>query len=179
MPHIAQCNCYRCPYGLSYPECGLPWAMRNWLRTISERVTSSVHCQRLTDLQQLSYVGKSNIKQFLSAGASPMIDNRPSFKGITHHGTVHRLAVTHVTNVEFHFRILQVIDMLDIDFRKDWIEYYRRKTKNKKSGESKTAFSIQPEAREIINKYNQLRSIGKCFSKICHSPCRISTITII
>ena len=45
--------------------------------------------------------------------------------------------------------------MLDIDFRKDWIEYYRRKTKNKKSGESKTAFSIQPEAREIINKYMQ------------------------
>ena len=26
MPHIAQCNCYRCPYGLSYPECGLPCA---------------------------------------------------------------------------------------------------------------------------------------------------------
>ena len=30
-----------------------------------------------------------------------------------------------------------------------------RKTKNKKSGESKTAFSVQPEAREIINKYMQ------------------------
>lgn len=39
--------------------------------------------QRLTDLQQLSYVGKSNIKQLLSAGASPIMDNRPSFKGIT------------------------------------------------------------------------------------------------
>lgn len=26
MPHIAQCNCYRCPYGLSYPECSLPCA---------------------------------------------------------------------------------------------------------------------------------------------------------
>lgn len=35
---------------------------------------------------------------------------------------------------------INLIDMLDIDFRKDWIEYYRRKTKNKKSGESKTAF---------------------------------------
>ena len=52
---------------------------------------------------------------------------------------------------------INLIDMLDIDFRKDWIEYYRRKTKNKKSGESKTAFSIQPEAREIINKYMQKR----------------------
>ena len=39
--------------------------------------------QRFTDLQQLSYVGKSNIKQFLSAGASPIMDNKPSFKGIT------------------------------------------------------------------------------------------------
>ena len=39
--------------------------------------------QRFTDLQQLSYVDKSNIKQFLSVGTSPMIDNRPSFKGIT------------------------------------------------------------------------------------------------
>ena len=26
MPHIAQCNCYRCPYGLSYPNCKLPCA---------------------------------------------------------------------------------------------------------------------------------------------------------
>ena len=26
MPHIPQCNCYRCTYGLSYPGCGLPCA---------------------------------------------------------------------------------------------------------------------------------------------------------
>ncbi|MGI6424655.1 MAG: aspartate aminotransferase family protein [Tepidanaerobacteraceae bacterium] len=26
MPHIAQCNCFRCPYGLSYGNCGLPCA---------------------------------------------------------------------------------------------------------------------------------------------------------
>lgn len=26
MPHIAQCNCYRCPYGLSCEICGLPCA---------------------------------------------------------------------------------------------------------------------------------------------------------
>lgn len=26
MPHISQCYCYRCPYGLSYPGCGLPCA---------------------------------------------------------------------------------------------------------------------------------------------------------
>lgn len=27
---------------------------------------------------------------------------------------------------------INLVDMLDIDFRKEWIEYYRRKTKNKK-----------------------------------------------
>ena len=26
MPHIAQCNCYRCPYGLQFESCGLPCA---------------------------------------------------------------------------------------------------------------------------------------------------------
>lgn len=26
MSYIAQCDCYRCPYGLSHPECGLPRA---------------------------------------------------------------------------------------------------------------------------------------------------------
>lgn len=26
MPHIAPCNCYHCPYRLSYPSCGLPCA---------------------------------------------------------------------------------------------------------------------------------------------------------
>lgn len=26
MPHIAPCNCYRCPYGLTYGNCGLPCA---------------------------------------------------------------------------------------------------------------------------------------------------------
>lgn len=48
---------------------------------------------------------------------------------------------------------MNLVDMLEVDFRKNYIEYYRQKTKNKKHGESKTAFSIQPEARDIINKY--------------------------
>lgn len=48
---------------------------------------------------------------------------------------------------------MNLVDMLEVDFRKNYIEYYRQKTKNKKHGESKTAFSIHPEAREIINKY--------------------------
>ena len=48
---------------------------------------------------------------------------------------------------------INLVDMLEIDFRKPYIEYYRSKTKNKKQGESKTSFSIQPEASEIIKKY--------------------------
>ena len=48
---------------------------------------------------------------------------------------------------------MNLVDMLEVDFRKNYIEYYRQKTKNKKHGESKTAFSIQPEARDIIIKY--------------------------
>lgn len=70
---------------------------------------------------------------------------------------------------------INLVDMLDIDFRKDWIEYYRRKTKNKKNGESKTVFSIQPEAKEIIDKYIQkngklvfgkYKTFGQCYSVV-------------
>lgn len=50
---------------------------------------------------------------------------------------------------------MNLVDMLEVDFRKSYIEYYRIKTKNKKQGESKTAFTIQPEAKEIISKYIQ------------------------
>ena len=50
---------------------------------------------------------------------------------------------------------MNLVDMLEVDFRKSYIEYYRTKTKNKKQGESKTAFTIQPEAKEIISKYIQ------------------------
>ena len=70
---------------------------------------------------------------------------------------------------------INLVDMLEIDFRKDWIEYYRKKTKNKKHGESKTAFSIQPEARAIIDKYIQkngrlvfgkYKTFGQCYSVV-------------
>lgn len=59
---------------------------------------------------------------------------------------------------------MNLVDMLEADFRKPYLEYYRQKTKNKKQGESKTAFTIQPEAREIIDKY--MKKNGKlCFGK--------------
>lgn len=70
---------------------------------------------------------------------------------------------------------INLVDMLEIDFRKPYIEYYRRKTKNKKNGEAKTAFSVQPEAMEIIQKYIQKNgklvfgkydTFGKCYSVV-------------
>lgn len=70
---------------------------------------------------------------------------------------------------------INLVDLLEIDFRKPYIEYYRQKTKNKKQGESKTAFSIQPEAREIIDKYikrngklvfGKYDTFGTCYSVI-------------
>lgn len=70
---------------------------------------------------------------------------------------------------------MNLVDMLEVDFRKSYIEYYRQKTKNKKHGESKTAFSIQPEAREIIKKYmkpngrlvfGKFDTFGKAYSVI-------------
>lgn len=59
---------------------------------------------------------------------------------------------------------MNLVNMLEVDFRKSYIEYYRQKTKNKKKGESKTAFTVQPEAREIIRRY--MKKNGKlCFGK--------------
>ena len=36
---------------------------------------------------------------------------------------------------------INLVDMLDIDFRKEWIKYTGEKQRTKKVGESKTAFS--------------------------------------
>ena len=38
---------------------------------------------RFTDLQQLPYEGRLNMEESKSSGASPINDNRPSFRGIT------------------------------------------------------------------------------------------------
>ena len=70
---------------------------------------------------------------------------------------------------------MNLVDMLEVDFRKIYIEYYRQKTKNKKQGENKTAFTLQPEAKEIIKKYIQrngklvfgkYNTFGKCYSVV-------------
>lgn len=93
--------------------------------------------------------------------------------------------VRDVFMLSYYLGGINLVDMLEIDFRKDWIEYYRKKTKNKKQGESKTAFSIQPEAREIIVKYIQKNgklvfgkydTFGKCYSVVSRKMDELSQI---
>lgn len=69
------------------------------------------------------------------------------------------MIVKDIFMLSYYLGGMNLVDILEVDFRKSYIEYYRQKTKNKKHGESKTAFSIQPEARDIINKY--MRKNGK------------------
>lgn len=71
---------------------------------------------------------------------------------------------------------INLVDMLAINFKKQTIcEYVRKKTRNKKEGEIKTSFTIQPEAQLIINKYisrsgklifGKYDTFGKCYSVI-------------
>ena len=45
-------------------------------------------------------------------------------------------------------------DLLEYNFKdKDYIRYVRHKTRNRKKGINEIAFSLQPEAKEILNRY--------------------------
>ena len=45
-------------------------------------------------------------------------------------------------------------DLLEYNFKdKDYIRYIRHKTRNRKKGANEIVFSLQPEAKEIINRY--------------------------
>lgn len=71
---------------------------------------------------------------------------------------------------------INLVDLLSINFKKSNVcEYVRTKTKNKKEGEMKTSFTIQPEAQELINKYiskngklvfGKYNTFGKCYSVV-------------
>lgn len=47
---------------------------------------------------------------------------------------------------------MNLIDLMSVDFSGDEVSYIRAKTKSRKRNEQKTTFSIQPEAREYLNK---------------------------
>ena len=45
-------------------------------------------------------------------------------------------------------------DLLEYNFKdKDYIRYVRHKTRNRKKEINEIAFSLQPEAKEILNRY--------------------------
>ena len=48
---------------------------------------------------------------------------------------------------------MNLVDMLDYDFRTDEINYIRKKTRNTKDGDSIISFAIPEEAQPIIKKY--------------------------
>lgn len=78
--------------------------------------------------------------------------------------------------LSYYLAGINLVDLLAINFKNQTIlEYTRKKTKNKKQGERKTSFTIQPEAQEIINKYitkggklvfGKYDTFGKCYSVV-------------
>lgn len=53
---------------------------------------------------------------------------------------------------------MNLVDMLEYDFRTDEISYVRKKTRHTKDGECLITFTIPEEAKSIINKYMDKRS---------------------
>lgn len=78
--------------------------------------------------------------------------------------------------LSYYLAGINLVDLLAINFKKQTIlEYTRKKTKNKKQGERKTSFTIQPEAKEIIDRYmaksgklvfGKYDTFGKCYSVV-------------
>ena len=81
---------------------------------------------------------------------------------------------------------INLVDMLTINFKKQSIcEYVRKKTRNKKEGETKTSFTIQPEAQLIIDKYmtrsgklifGKYDTFGKCYSVISRKIANLAEV---
>ncbi|WP_321332195.1 integrase [uncultured Bacteroides sp.] len=81
---------------------------------------------------------------------------------------------------------INLVDLLNIDFKaKTTIEYYRKKTRNKKQSESKISFTIQPEAKAIIDKYisrngklvfGKYDTFGKCYSVVSRKIAKLAKL---
>lgn len=54
--------------------------------------------------------------------------------------------------LSFYLCGMNLIDILSVDLRKDSVSFVRQKTKNRKTDGVKTEFSIQPEARKILDR---------------------------
>lgn len=69
--------------------------------------------------------------------------------------------------LSFYLCGMNLADMVEADFNTDEVQFVRKKTSRKKSGVNVVSFSIQPEARLIINKYmkrNGKLDFGYAFS---------------
>lgn len=55
--------------------------------------------------------------------------------------------------LSFYLCGMNLADILSLDLRKSSVSFIRQKTKNRKPDGAKTEFTIQPEAREILNKF--------------------------
>ena len=59
--------------------------------------------------------------------------------------------------LSFYLGGINFADLRDSDLEGDALTFVRKKTARKKQGENKTSITIQPEAREIIDKYGYKR----------------------
>lgn len=82
------------------------------------------------------------------------ISRRNMIKIINHHSTNNRINFARdIFLLSFYLGGINLADLVDINLSGPTINYTRKKTRNKKMGEKQTVISIQPEARDIINKY--------------------------
>lgn len=62
--------------------------------------------------------------------------------------------------LSFYLCGMNLRDMVEVDFGKDYVQFMRIKTENRRKNPTMTEFSIQPEAREILDR---LTKKGKLF----------------
>lgn len=89
-----------------------------------------------------TYVSKSELRRFLAISEEDRQRLRTSL-------------AYDLFLLSFFLGGINLIDLVDARVDGDALTYVRRKTAGKKHGEKTTSITIQPEAREIINKYIQ------------------------
>lgn len=86
-----------------------------------------------------------------SRKASVSLENLATLRDAELHG--HTAKVRDVILLSFYLAGMNVVDMLQQDFRKDHVSFQRQKTRNRRSDGEMVEFSIHPKAREIIDRY--------------------------
>lgn len=99
---------------------------------------------------------------------------------------MYRIVVRDIFMLTYYLGGINLVDLLSINFKKSNVcKYVRTKTKNKKEGEMKTSFTIQPEAQELINKYisktgklvfGKYNTFGKCYSGVSRKIAELAEV---